>query len=76
MIDKNTMKPHISYDTLSESWLCSSEHGPWDICIGAGETPLMAYRSWESKCPRMVVETPKHWSWQGCCENGGKWRLQ
>ncbi len=40
---------------------------------GFGDTPGEAYEDWASKCPRMVVETPKHWS--GPCQDGGKWRL-
>lgn len=73
MIDKNTMKPHIAYDGFSESWLCSSEDGPWDICIGAGETLLSAYHNWMWRAIGLDITIDKHWS--GPCQDGGKWGL-
>jgi len=84
MIDNNTKgicksyerfnKPHIYYCAWTKGWLCTSEDGPWDICMGSGETPKDAYICWEKKVPKMNVETPNHWI--GPCQDGGKWRLE
>lgn len=44
-------KPHIHYSTWIKAWVCSSEHGPWNCCIGAGENVVEAYKDWERKKP-------------------------
>lgn len=47
----NTDKPHIEYNNLTGHWICHSEDGPRDICIGTGENVVEAYRDWLRKPP-------------------------